>query len=84
MCKLRIIMSTRNLTVALESQLIEEAKKVAKQDNLSLTGLIRKLLKSAVYREPSSEWINDFLDACNDAEGDSKGKRWKREDLYER
>lgn len=77
-------MKTRNVTLALERDLLEEARRYARKSNTSLNGLLRDLLRRAIRGAPRSDWADDFFNCCDEIQGDSGGKRWTRDELHER
>ena len=77
-------MSQRNLTLSVENELLELARRYARSKNISLNGLVRGLLEQAVVLKPKPNWIEDFIETCKEVQGDSGGKKWSREDLHER
>jgi hypothetical protein len=80
MCKV----SQRNLTLSVENELLELARRYARSKNISLNKLVRELLEQAVVPQPKPNWIEDFIETCKEVQGDSGGKKWSREDLHER
>jgi len=71
-----------NITISINKELLDSGREYARKHNTSMNALIRKLLEETV--KPQS---NNMLDACFDlmdrANADSKGRKWKREDLYD-
>jgi hypothetical protein len=50
---------------------------------MSLNALLRKLLKATVEPE-SPDWLEHCFLQMDQANGDSGGKKWNREELYGR
>jgi hypothetical protein len=71
-----------NITISLDEDLLREGREYAKKHNTSVNALIRKLLEQTV-RSRSKDWIDACFKMMDQAEANSKGKRWKREDLYD-
>jgi ribonuclease D len=71
----------KNLTLAVDEKLIEEGRKYAYEHHTSLNALLRDLLERTV-RERRTDWVADCVREMDAARGGSKGKKWKREDLY--
>ncbi len=71
-----------NITITLDQDLIIAGREYAKKHNTSLNALIRKQLEKTVKTE-----ANNHLDECfrlmDEANVNSRGKNWKREDLYD-
>jgi len=71
-----------NITISLEEDLLKSGRRYAEKHGTSLNALIRKTLKQTV-RSESGDWLNECFDLMDQANGDSKGKSWKRGDLYD-
>ena len=71
----------KNLTLAVDERLIEDGRKYAREHHTSLNALLRELLERVV-RERRTDWVADCVKEMDAAHGGSKGKKWKREDLY--
>lgn len=71
-----------DIKIALGKDLIIAVREYAKKHNTSLNALIRKQLEQIVQTES-----NNRLDECfrlmDEANVNSQGKSWKREDLYD-
>ena len=72
---------TKNITIAIDEQLIAAGRAYAQQHNTSLNGLIRQLLEQAVL-PASSQWLDECFALMDQAAPNSQGEQWKREDLY--
>ncbi len=71
----------RNLTVALDEKLIERAREYAYSRDLTLNGLIRKLLTDAV--EPADAGGPDVtFRLMDEALAKPSESGWRREDVY--
>ncbi len=76
-----------HLTIALEENLLEEAKEKARQQGKSLDDLLRSYLESYVdqeQRERQQRAINSLLDLASKARSGSGGRKWTRDELHER
>jgi len=71
-----------NITISLDEALLKAGRQYAKNHNTSLNALIRKLLEQRV-RSQSKDWLDECFRLMDQAEVNSQGKRWKREDLYD-
>jgi len=73
----------KNVTIALDEKLIRAGREYARKHHTSLNNVIRGLLeRTVVPRKGGGGW--DLFFALGDsAEGDSRGRRWAREDLYD-
>lgn len=72
-----------NITISLDQDLLNFGREYAKRHNTSVNALIRKLLEQTVLPQ-SKDWIERCFEVMDQAEGDSKGISWNRDELYER
>ena len=73
-----------NVTLSIDDRLVERARRLAASEGTSLNQMIRHLLEEATAAS-STEVLLDELEALwADDAGDSGGRRWRREDLYDR
>lgn len=72
----------KNVTLAIDERTLEAGRAYARAHHTSLNSLIRELLKRTVVRESRQTWADEFLALAAKAGGNSRGKAWKREDLY--
>lgn len=72
----------KNITISLDNELLEAGREYAKKHNTSLNSLIRHLLAKAILSS-SQDWINECFQLMDEVNADSKGLKWKREDLYD-
>ena len=71
-----------NITISLDEDLIKSGRRYAEKHQTSLNALIRKLLDQTINIE-STDWLDECFNLMDQAGGDSKGRQWKREDLYD-
>ena len=71
----------KNVTIALDERLLEEARQYAQRHNTSLNALIRSLLERTA-RPPSPGVLDECFRQMDRAGGSSKGARWRRQDLH--
>ncbi len=71
-----------NITISLDEELIKKGRRYAAKHKTSINALIRKYLKQTVESQ-SVDWLDECFSLMDNAGGDSKGKRWEREDLYD-
>ena len=71
-----------NITISLNELLLKSGRKYAEAHQTSVNALIRCLLEKTV-KSDSIEWIEEIFTLMDRASIDSKGKRWKRKDLYD-
>lgn len=72
-----------NVTLSMDEKLLEESRKYARGHGTTLNGLIRKLLARTIANRPSEDWLKETFQLMDKAKGNSKGAKWKREDLYD-
>lgn len=73
-----------NITLSIEKKLIEKSRKYAEKQGKSLNALIRELLQKTVNTSSSSKKSNRLFELMDKAAGNSKGKKWNREEIYDR
>jgi hypothetical protein len=71
-----------NITISIDDALLKAGRKYAEKHETSINALIRKLLEETVQFQ-SRDWLRECFDLMDRAKGNSRGKRWKREDLYD-
>ena len=71
-----------NITISIDEDLVKAGRNYARKHHISLNALIRRLLADAVT-DSSRNWLDECFDLMDRAKGDSKGKTWRREDLYD-
>lgn len=71
-----------NITISLDEELLKSGRKYAERHQTSINALIRKLLTQTVMTD-SEEWIEECFQLMDRAEANSKGLKWRREDLYD-
>ena len=71
-----------NITISLDEVLLKSGRQYAEQHQTSVNGLIRSLLEKTVKND-STQWIDECFSLMDRANIQSKGKCWKREDLYD-
>ena len=71
-----------NITIAIDDEALKSGREYAKKHSTSLNALLRKLLKQATM-SPSHDCLVECFATMDGAKGDSGGKTWTREDLYD-
>lgn len=74
-----------NITLNIDDEVIKKVRKIAIDENSTMTAMIRKFLQSVAEREnPERERKIALLEKSFNNLGRDMGKRtWTREDLYE-
>lgn len=73
----------KNITLSLEDELLEAGRQYAQRHQTTLNALVRELLVRTVISDRES-MVREMFRLMDSAPGNSRGRRWKREDLYER
>ena len=71
-----------NITISLDEDLLKSGRRYAEKHQTSMNALIRNLLEQTVKAQ-SDNWLKECFRLMDRAKANSKGKRWKREDLYD-
>lgn len=71
----------KNTTPAIDEETRKEGRHYAKKHNFSLNSLIRRLFKKT-EEKTSQQWIKESFQPVEEAQANSRGKIWKRENLY--
>ncbi|MDM7926747.1 MAG: DUF6364 family protein [bacterium] len=76
---------TRNITVAVDSQLLKKVRKIAVDKETTVTGLIREYLETLVLREDSvkKEIISELSALLDRSEAVVGDQKWTRDDLHD-
>ena len=72
-----------NITFSADAQLIKKARDFAKVHDTALNKMIRVFLTSMVAENGSEKDADYFLHTVEQIQGDSKGKQWTRNEIYE-
>lgn len=70
-----------NITISLDEELLKSGRRYAEKRQTSMNALIRKLLEQTV-RSQSDDWLEECFRLMDRAGGNSEGRKWYREDLY--
>lgn len=75
-----------NITLAIEDDVLKKVRKLAVEQNTTLTAMVRTVLKQFAAREDlRTEEIVSQLRECFDSTGVQVGRKtWTREDLHVR
>ncbi|MCP4148748.1 MAG: hypothetical protein GY757_13455 [bacterium] len=71
-----------NVTLSIQDNLLNAGREYARRQNVSLNALIRRLLEQTV-EQSNARWLDECFHKMDQANGDSGGKKWRREDLYD-
>lgn len=86
MCKIDGDPMTKNLTMAVDENLLKKARKVAIDKNTTVSALIRGYLEQLIEREErrKDEIIRELDALYNSSTAVVGDKTWSRDDLHER
>ena len=71
----------KNITLAIDDDVLKLGREYARRHNLSFNGLVRRLIEQTVYSS-STAWLSDTFSLMDKNPVSSGGKKWKREDLH--
>lgn len=73
----------RNITLSFPDDAIERGREYARRRGMSLNGLVREALRRMIETE-ANETTRRLFDALDAAGGNSHGRTWTRDELYDR
>lgn len=71
-----------NITISLDEDLLKSGRRYAEKHQTSLNALIRTLLEQNV-RSQSKNWLEECFQLMDRTNVNSKGRQWRREELYD-
>ncbi len=71
----------KNITLSIDDETLKVGREYARKHNMSFNSFVRRLLQQSVLK-PSSQWLSELFELMDKAKANSRGKKWKREDLY--
>lgn len=73
-----------NVTLSIDEKLVERARRLAAAQGTSLNQMIRHLLEEATAASSVDQLVGELEELWAAAEGDSGGRTWRRDELYDR
>ncbi len=73
-----------NITLSADKTLIKKAREYASKHDTSLNKMVRAFLQSIVSKPDFKKDLEFFLNTVERIQGNSNGKTWTREEIYER
>jgi hypothetical protein len=70
-----------NITISLDEELLKSGRRYAEKHQTSMNALIRRLLEQTV-RSQSDDWLEECFRLMDRARGNSEGRKWNREEVY--
>ena len=71
-----------NITLSIDEKILKSGREYAEKHHTSVNALIRKLLEQTV-KSDSTQWLDECFALMDRANVRLRGKRWKREELYD-
>ena len=73
----------KNITLSIDDDLLVAARRYAKSQSISLNQLVRDLLARTAAADAKAA-ATEMLRVAERVQGDSKGWKWNRDEIYER
>ena len=73
-----------NVTLSIDEKLVERARRLAAAQGTSLNQMIRRLLEEATAASSVEQLVGELEELWAADEGDSGGRTWRRDELYDR
>lgn len=73
----------KNITLALDEETLAAGRDYARRHQTTLNSLVRDLLKKNAGTDRAAA-LTELLRVMDSYPGNSKGRKWRREDLYVR
>jgi hypothetical protein len=72
-----------NLTLSVDEDAVERARKVAQQQGTSLNDLVRRFIASLAGQISAADRAEEIVKLFEKEPGNSRGRKIRREDAYE-
>lgn len=72
-----------NITLSIQDDILKAGREYSKKHNISLNTLLRKLLAKTVMRPANTALLEESFRLSVEANANSHGKKWSREELYD-
>ncbi len=76
-------MFVKNVTLALDEETLDAGRAYAQRHQTTLNALVRELLAKTVVADREAA-VREMFRLMDAHPGNSRGRRWKREELYAR
>jgi replicative DNA helicase len=73
-----------NVTLSIDEEILERARKLASQRGTSVNQMIRDYLESLTSETSREDVIAELRQSWATSAGNSEGQRWTREEIHER
>jgi hypothetical protein len=74
----------RNITLAIDEQTLLLGRDYANNSGISFNAMVRQLIAQKVKKTDKKQWLDETLQLLDEAHGNSRGRKWTREELYSR
>jgi HKD family nuclease len=71
----------KNITLAIDEEILTQGREYAKKHNMSFNALVRKSLEKTVKKSPK-DWLDNMFKEMDKDSVSSEGQKWTREELY--
>jgi DNA-binding transcriptional MocR family regulator len=72
------------ITLSLDDNIIDKANEYAQNAGSSINTFVQQIVEESIKKQEDDRWIAGLKKHIKEAHGDSKGRKWTREDLYDR
>ena len=69
--------------MTIDEKILEDARRHASRLGCSFNAWVNKIIEDAIRRSPQKS-MSELLDLADKCAGSSKGRRWTRDEIYER
>jgi hypothetical protein len=66
----------------MDQELLTQSRAYARRHHTTLNAMVRQLVRNTVVEE-QTEWVEECFLKMDEASGNSKGRSWKRGELYD-
>ena len=73
-----------NLTLSIDDEILEQARRLAEATGTSVNQLVRDYIARIAGKSDVESGIADFRELTRNAKGDSRGWKFNRDEIHER
>jgi hypothetical protein len=85
LCAARNMCNMKNLTLRIDEKVLESARRIAADRSTSVNAMIREYLEElATVHDRREQARKEILRLCRESTASSGGRKWKREEIYDR
>jgi hypothetical protein len=71
-----------NITLTIDEQTLSLGRDYADSNGMSFSALVGQLIAQKVKGTDKKQWLDETLQLLGEAHGNSRGRKWTREELY--